>query len=302
MRDIHRGINEVCSYGLDENLSIFDIVNTSESKFILKSGFSTLQRSFNDSYLMKEGFYSTDHYNNLNIYWGYHDKWDGKATPIICYVDTNTTEKITGGYRIYNGEIQEVLVDEKMFDSAKQPIIVINFNDVNYEDYPNFKKGEVLAKGVSWANECTNKKFSINNTKGVSDGINWASGDSIYTMTLNSAKSGGHQYDPWWNGGSEFRLTVVFVNPVTHQADTSIHTFEFTRDQISNKKEEYDIDYKLALDKAMLKLKVRERQILEDRFIVGKTQMEIAEELGISQAQISRIEKNAIKSLKKSIN
>ena len=36
MRDIHRGINEVCSYGLDENLSIFDIVNTSESKFLLK--------------------------------------------------------------------------------------------------------------------------------------------------------------------------------------------------------------------------------------------------------------------------
>ena len=51
----------------------------------------------------------------------------------------------------------------------------------------------------------------------------------------------------------------------------------------------------------MSNLKERDRQILEDRFIIGKTQMEIASELGISQAQISRIEKNAIKTLKKSM-
>lgn len=72
-------------------------------------------------------------------------------------------------------------------------------------------------------------------------------------------------------------------------------------DQISNKVSDYDLDYKLALEKAMNKLKMRDRQILESRFVVGKTQMEIASELGISQAQISRIEKNAIKTLKKVI-
>jgi len=72
-------------------------------------------------------------------------------------------------------------------------------------------------------------------------------------------------------------------------------------DQISNKVSDYDLDYKLALEKAMNKLKMRDRQILESRFVVGKTQMEIASELGISQAQISRIEKNAIESLKQSL-
>lgn len=72
-------------------------------------------------------------------------------------------------------------------------------------------------------------------------------------------------------------------------------------DQISNKKEDYDLDYKLALEKAMNKLKIRDRKILEERFVIGRTQMEIASELGISQAQISRIEKNAIKTLKKVI-
>ena len=44
----------------------------------------------------------------------------------------------------------------------------------------------------------------------------------------------------------------------------------------------------------MEKLKARELQILRDRFLIGKTQMEIASELGISQAQISRIEKGAL--------
>ena len=43
----------------------------------------------------------------------------------------------------------------------------------------------------------------------------------------------------------------------------------------------------------------RQRHIIEERYITGKTQMELANELGISQAQISRLEKDAIKSLKK---
>ena len=51
----------------------------------------------------------------------------------------------------------------------------------------------------------------------------------------------------------------------------------------------------------MKNLKTRELNILKERFIIGKTQMEIAEELGISQAQISRIEKNAINNIKKNI-
>ena len=52
-------------------------------------------------------------------------------------------------------------------------------------------------------------------------------------------------------------------------------------------------------EKAINKLSIREQQVLNDRYIIGKTQMEIASELGISQAQISRIEKNAINTIKK---
>ena len=90
---------------------------------------------------------------------------------------------------------------------------------------------------------------------------------------------------------------VSLFEPIYNDGGDTIYLY----DQISNKKEEYDLDYKLALDKAMRNLKEREINILKDRFIIGKTQMEIAEELGISQAQISRIEKNAINNIKKNI-
>lgn len=70
-------------------------------------------------------------------------------------------------------------------------------------------------------------------------------------------------------------------------------------DQIADQKEaSQDKDMIISLRRAIKKIKERERKILIERFIIGKTQMEIAESLGISQAQVSRIEKNAIHSLK----
>lgn len=97
------------------------------------------------------------------------------------------------------------------------------------------------------------------------------------------------------NAIDSLREPVSMYEPIYNDGGDTIYLY----DQISNKKEEYDIDYKLALDRAISKLKPRDRQILESRFVIGKTQMEIAMELGISQAQISRIEKNAINNLKK---
>lgn len=57
-------------------------------------------------------------------------------------------------------------------------------------------------------------------------------------------------------------------------------------------------DIKILLNEALRALKEKERQIIIDRFLVGKTQMEIADEIGISQAQVSRLEKNAVNSVK----
>lgn len=57
----------------------------------------------------------------------------------------------------------------------------------------------------------------------------------------------------------------------------------------------------ISIQEALKKLDEREKNILCKRFFVGRTQTEVAEEIGISQAQVSRLEKNALAKLKKQI-
>ena len=74
----------------------------------------------------------------------------------------------------------------------------------------------------------------------------------------------------------------------------------YVMDQVSDKKnkEETWVEH-LALQEAMNLLSERERYIIRLRFFEGKTQMEVAEEIHISQAQVSRLEKTALKSMRK---
>ncbi len=73
----------------------------------------------------------------------------------------------------------------------------------------------------------------------------------------------------------------------------------YVMDQVSDKKnrEENWVE-NLALQDAVARLSQREQHIIELRFFEGKTQMEVAEEIGISQAQVSRLEKNALKTMR----
>ena len=57
----------------------------------------------------------------------------------------------------------------------------------------------------------------------------------------------------------------------------------------------------IALEEAMRRLSEREKRILALRFYDGRTQMEVAKQVGISQAQVSRLEKNAIRQIKKNM-
>lgn len=70
----------------------------------------------------------------------------------------------------------------------------------------------------------------------------------------------------------------------------------YVMDQISDKKNKEEIWIEnLSLNEALKKLDKREREIITLRFFEGKTQMEVADIIGISQAQVSRLEKNALK-------
>lgn len=99
------------------------------------------------------------------------------------------------------------------------------------------------------------------------------------------------------NALDSLREPVSMYEPIYNDGGDTIYLF----DQLSSKEDVYSQDIKIAVDKALKSLKPREQYIIDERFIVGKTQMEIANELGISQAQISRIEKNAITNIKKLI-
>lgn len=73
----------------------------------------------------------------------------------------------------------------------------------------------------------------------------------------------------------------------------------YVMDQISDKKNrEENWVQDLALQDAIARLNPREKHIIELRFFEGRTQMEVAVEIGISQAQVSRLEKNALKTMR----
>ena len=88
---------------------------------------------------------------------------------------------------------------------------------------------------------------------------------------------------------------VSLFEPIYNDGGDTIYLF----DQVEDKKSNCDVDMKVALEKAINKLSKKEQFILENRFFIGKTQMEIADEIGISQAQISRLEKGALKRIRK---
>lgn len=98
------------------------------------------------------------------------------------------------------------------------------------------------------------------------------------------------------NALESMRTPISIFEPIYSDGGDTIYLY----DQIEDKKLiERDIDINMAVKGALEDLSKREQFIIDQRFIIGKTQMEIAEELGISQAQISRLEKSAIQSLKK---
>ena len=97
------------------------------------------------------------------------------------------------------------------------------------------------------------------------------------------------------NAIESLREPVSMYEPIYNDGGDTIYLF----DQIADKKDDGNLETRMSIEKAINKLSIREQQVLNDRYIIGKTQMEIASELGISQAQISRIEKNAINTIKK---
>ena len=91
---------------------------------------------------------------------------------------------------------------------------------------------------------------------------------------------------------------VSLFEPVYHDGGDAIYIMDQVKD--SKNSDESWIE-NIAISQAMRHLNPREKHILNLRFFQGRTQTEVAEEIGISQAQVSRLEKNAIQKIKQEL-
>ncbi len=92
---------------------------------------------------------------------------------------------------------------------------------------------------------------------------------------------------------------VSIYEPIYSDGGDTIYLSDQLEDKNSKMK---NIEEKVALKEAINSLKDKEKYIITERYIIGKTQMELADEIGISQAQISRIEKSALNNIKNKIS
>ena len=92
---------------------------------------------------------------------------------------------------------------------------------------------------------------------------------------------------------------VSLQEPIYNEGSESIYIMDQIKD--TKNTDELWAD-SITIEEAMKKLNNREKTIISKRFFDGRTQMEVAEEIGISQAQVSRLEKSAIDRIKKLYN
>lgn len=96
------------------------------------------------------------------------------------------------------------------------------------------------------------------------------------------------------NALDSMKDTISMSEPIYSDGGDTI----YLEDQLEDKKNE-DFDLHVELKDAIAKLKDKEQFIIRERYLIGKTQMELANEIGISQAQISRLEKSGLENIKK---
>lgn len=115
---------------------------------------------------------------------------------------------------------------------------------------------------------------------------------------LIASKLGISEYEVT-NAIDSMKETISMFEPIYNDGGDTI----YLADQLEDKNNSnYHLDIKVALNDAIKALNEKEKHIINARYIYGKTQMELADELGISQAQISRLEKSGLQNIKKMIS
>ena len=136
---------------------------------------------------------------------------------------------------------------------------------------------DIAYKGLKYQEECVKSTGKTPSYEEIAKYLDVSSYDVI--LALESLKDPVSMYEAIYSDGGD-----------------TIYVCDQIEDKKTNSK---DIELRLSVDEAINKLSEREQFILDERFVIGKTQTEVANELMISQAQVSRLEQGAIKRLKK---
>ena len=114
------------------------------------------------------------------------------------------------------------------------------------------------------------------------------------TISMIAEKLGMSEFDVN-NAIESMRDTISMFEPIYNDGGDTI----YLADQLEDKSNKIPNDTRIALKQAMDNLKEKEKYIIIERYLKGRTHKQKASEIGISQAQISRLEKSGLKTIKK---
>jgi hypothetical protein len=211
--EVKAGVERSLTYGLDEELRFMDILQPNESK-MLRSGDDNLLtksvRNLLNDHNSASGLRSSGNEletflltKNIQIYWPYSENWNGQEIPVITFdPGTGNADKVPAyqTVKLPDGTtgIDSLIVDETY--AMKHPVWVINKNDVDYEELPDFFNYEYAKNGVLFHSELSQKKLSrTENT------LRSLTSDVVYVFKLGTLQATQH-HDDWVNGGSEFEF------------------------------------------------------------------------------------------------
>ena len=250
----------------------------------------------------------------------------------ICGIDTTRLPKLS------NEETEDLLIKTKNGDkSAKKHLIVANlrlvlsiiqrFNPKNQNPDDLFQVGCVgLIKAINNFDTSLNVKFSTYAVPMIIGEIRRFLRDSTSMRVSRSIRDTAYQILKCREMFAKEHKKEPSLEQIASRLGKSVKEISFALDSLNEPVSMFDPVYKdgsetvrvmdqigdsknnqdewienFALKDALKKLSEREKQILLMRYYLGKTQIEVSNEVGISQAQVSRLEKDAIKAMRKEI-
>lgn len=250
----------------------------------------------------------------------------------ICGVDTSNLPKLS------NSEMEDLMIKLKNGDKeAKKKFIFANlrlvlsvvqrFNPKNQNPDDLFQVGCVgLIKSIDNFDTSLNVKFSTYAVPMIIGEIKRFMRDSTSMRVSRSIRDTAYQILKCRERYAKQYKSEPTLEQISTDLGISVKEVSFALDALSEPMSMYDPVYKdgsetvrvmdqigdsknnqdewienFALKDALKKLSAREKQIVLMRYYLGKTQIEVSNEVGISQAQVSRLEKEAIKSMRKDI-